>query len=57
MMIEGPGGQTGSEGSRKRERRSKASVFGTLSVVVVKPASRLVEYILWLVVEIFTVDF
>ena len=36
---------------------SKASVFGTLSVVVVQPASRLVAYILWLVVEIFTVDF
>ena len=37
--IEGPGGQTGSEGSRKRERRSKGQCIRTLSVVVVQPAS------------------
>ena len=36
---------------------SKASVFGTLSVVVKQPASRRVGYMLLLVVEIFTVDF
>ena len=44
------------EGKPEEREGSKASVFGTLSVVVIQPAWR-DGYMLVLVAEIFTVDF
>ena len=57
LRYEGPGGQTGTERDRNRTEGSKASVFGTLSVVVKQPARLRAGYMLLLVAEIFAVDF